>query len=109
MVAERNDIWLRKTVYGICKHLAKQVITVVLLAKTILLFWTTQLIFFFLWNNQKKCAGNCEIFFFCYFCPVLRLPVMTNLVSTHCHSAGRADWEGMCGTAPPGGAVLPGL
>lgn len=32
MVVERNDIWLRKTVYGICKHLAKQVITVVLLA-----------------------------------------------------------------------------
>lgn len=38
MVLERNDIWPRKTVYGICKHLAKQVITVVLLAKTILLF-----------------------------------------------------------------------
>jgi len=32
MVVERNDVWLRKTVYCICKHLAKQVITVVLLA-----------------------------------------------------------------------------
>jgi len=40
MVVERNDIWLKKAVHGICKHLAKQVITVVLLAETILLFWT---------------------------------------------------------------------
>lgn len=111
MVAERNDIWLRKTVYGICKHLAKQVITVVLLAKTILLFWTTQLIFFFFCGTIRKNVQEIVkfFFFFCYFCPVLQLPVMTNLVSTHCHSAGRADWEGMCGTAPPGGAVLPGL
>lgn len=42
MVVERNYVWLRATVYGICKHLAKQVITVVLLAKTILLFCITQ-------------------------------------------------------------------
>lgn len=31
MVVERNDIWLRKTIYVIYKHLAKQVITDVLL------------------------------------------------------------------------------
>lgn len=31
MVVERNDIWLRKPAYVIYKHLAKQVITDVLL------------------------------------------------------------------------------
>lgn len=53
MVVERNDIWLRKTVYGICKHLAKQVISVVLLAKTMLHFWITQ--HFFVEQSEKMC------------------------------------------------------
>lgn len=53
MVVQRNYVWLRTTVYGICKHLAKQVITAVLLAKTILLFWIAQ--HFRVEQSEKMC------------------------------------------------------
>ena len=57
-------------------------------------------------EQSEKNVQEITKFFSAIFFLFLQLPVMTSLVSKHCHSTGIAYWEDVCGMAPPEGTVL---